>query len=267
VITVIPAASGIDVISSSAAIANLGNLAINAFVMHGDEPLLVDTGAVLEVDDFMRALRTVIDPADLRWIWLSHTDYDHIGALHHLLELNPRIQVITTFFAVGIMGLSRTPLPMDRVFLLNPGQRMSVGGRTLAAIKPPVYDNSVTTGFFDETTGALFTADCFGALLPAVPERADDISDAELRQGQTLWVTIDSPWIHKVERASFTRELHQLRGLEPSVVLSGHLAPASGAMLGRLLDTLDRAPDADPFVGPDQDALQQMMTEMAATAS
>jgi glyoxylase-like metal-dependent hydrolase (beta-lactamase superfamily II) len=233
--------------------------------MHGDEPMLVDTGAVREVDDFMSALRTVIDPADLRWIWLSHTDYDHIGALHHLLDVNPRIQVITTFFAVGILGLSSTPLPIDRGYLLNPGQRMSAGDRELLAVKPPVYDNSVTTGFFDETTGALFTADCFGALLPGVPEYADDISDAELRAGQTLWVTIDSPWIHKVDRPTFTNELSQLRALEPNVVLSGHLPPASGAMLGRLVDTLDAAPDATPFAGPDQPALQQMMAEMAAT--
>jgi hypothetical protein len=115
-------------------------------------------------------------------------------------------------------------------------------------------------------TGALFTADCFGALLPAVPEYADDVSDGELRAGPTLWVTIDSPWIHKVDRTSFSDELSQLRGLEPNVVLSGHLPPASGSMLGRLVDALDAAPDAAPFAGPDQQVLQQMMAELAATA-
>jgi hypothetical protein len=29
---------------------------------------------------FMSALRSVIDPADLRWIWLTHTDLDHTVA-------------------------------------------------------------------------------------------------------------------------------------------------------------------------------------------
>jgi hypothetical protein len=266
VITTYRAASDIDVISSTASIPVLGNLAINAFVMHGDEPLLVDTGAVREADEFMAALHTLIDPADLRWIYLSHTDYDHIGSLHRLLDANSNLRVITTFLGVGIMGLSATPLPMDRVYLLNAGQRLTIGHRTLTAIKPPVYDNSVTTGFYDDASRALFSADCFGALLSDVPQNADDIPEAELRAGQTTWVTVDSPWIHKIDRATFGRELADLRALEPSIVLSGHLPVAPGAMIGRLLDTLATAPDAAPFAGPDQVGLEQMLrADMAGT--
>ena len=263
-ITTHRAAPDIDVVASAAAIPGFGSLDINAFVLHGAEPLLVDTGVVRESDEFMGALRSLIDPADLRWIWLSHTDFDHIGSLHTLLDENAQLRVITTFFGVGIMGLSTTPLPMDRVYLLNPGEHMTVGHRTLTAIKPPVYDNSVTTGFYDDASGAFFSADCFGALLSDVPERADDIPEAELRAGQSTWVTVDSPWINKVDRAAFAAELGGIRALEPSIVLSGHLPPAPGTMLDRMLDTLADAPDAAPFVGPDQLALEQMLgAEMA----
>jgi hypothetical protein len=264
VITTYRAAPDIDVVSSTATIAGFGSLAINAFVMHGDEPLLVDTGAVVETDDFMTALRTVIDPAELRWIWLSHTDFDHIGSLHRLLDENPQLRVITTFFGMGIMGLSSTPLPLDRVRLVNPGERVRVGDRTLRAIKPPVYDNAVTTGFYDETSRALFSADCFGALLRDVPHSAADISDTDLRDGQTLWVTIDSPWIHDVDRKPFADHLAQIGGLDPTIVLSGHLPPAPGAMLGQLLGTLAAAPDAPTFVAPDHAMLEQMLAGIAA---
>ncbi|MGO9874680.1 MAG: MBL fold metallo-hydrolase [Acidimicrobiia bacterium] len=263
-ITTYRAAPDIDVVSSTATIADFGSLAINAFVMHGDEPLLVDTGAVVETDDFMTALRTVIDPTELRWIWLSHTDFDHIGSLPTLLDENPQLRVITTFFGMGIMGLSSTPLPLDRVRLVNPGQRIRVGDRTLRAIKPPVYDNAVTTGFYDATSRTLFSADCFGALLRDVPQSAADISDTDLRDGQTLWVTIDSPWIHNVDRKLFADQLAQIGGLDPTIVLSGHLPPAPGAMLDKLLDTLAAAPDAPTFVGPDHAMLEQMLAGMTA---
>ena len=261
------AAPDIDVVSSTAAIPGFGSLAINAFVMHGQEPMLVDTGVLREADEFMAALRTVIDPADLRWIWLSHTDYDHIGSFRTLLDENPHLRVITSFLGVGIMGLSTTPLPMDRVYLLNPGQRVSVGHRTLSAIKPPVYDNAVTTGFYDDLSRAFFSADCFGALLSDVPPRADDIPEAELRAGQTTWVSADSPWIHKVDRARFAAELAAVGALEPSIVLSAHLPPAPGPMLRRLLDNLADAPDAEPFAGPDQFALEQMLSAELSDAT
>lgn len=257
-------APDIDVVSSSVTIGGFGSLAVNAFVMHGPEPLLVETGSVAESDDFMAALATVIDPADLRWIWLSHTDFDHIGSVHRLLEENPHVRVITTFFGMGILGLSSTPLPPDRVRFVNPGERVEIGHRTLRAYKPPVYDNSVTTAFFDETSGALFTADCFGALLSDIPQTAADIPAGELRDGQTRWVTVDSPWIHGVDRGRFADQLAEIGALGPEVVLSGHLPPAPGSMLPTMLDTLAQAPDAPAFDAPDQAMLEAMLAGAGA---
>jgi len=89
--TCFSAAPGIDVITTTAVIPALGSLAINAFVVHGSEPILVDTGTVAGSADFLAALESVIDPAALRWIWLTHTDFDHIGSLPALLATNPRI--------------------------------------------------------------------------------------------------------------------------------------------------------------------------------
>jgi glyoxylase-like metal-dependent hydrolase (beta-lactamase superfamily II) len=109
------ATPGVDVISTSVDIPTLGLLAVNAFVLHGAEPVLVDTGTGAEAGDFMATLGSVIDPKDLRWIWLTHTDFDHIGSLHTLLDANPQLRVITSFAGVGIMGVSPAPLPMDRV--------------------------------------------------------------------------------------------------------------------------------------------------------
>lgn len=253
------AAPDVDVVTSTAEVAAFGKLAINAFVIHASEPVLVDTGAVRESDDFMTVLRTVIDPADLRWIWLTHTDFDHIGSLQRLLEENERLRVITSFLGVGIMGLA-TALPMDRVYLVNPGQSVDVGDRILTAVKPPAFDNPITQGLRDERTGIFFSSDCFGALLEEVPECAEDLSEDALRQGQIFWATVDSSWLHQVDRAVFASQLDRIRGLEPTMVLSSHLPAARGASLERLLGALAAVPDAPAFVGPDQAALEQMLS-------
>ena len=262
-ITTYKAAPDIDVLTTSFPIPGLGQLAINAFVLHGEVPVLVDTGPVVERESFMAALRSVIDPADLRWIWLTHTDGDHIGALGQLLAEYPDLTVITTFLGVGIMSVS-DPLPMDRVHLVNPGQSITLGSRTLTAFRPPTFDNPSTTGFFDTTSGVLFPSDCFGALLQDVPQDATELSEDALRQGQVSWATIDSPWLHQVDRAVLARGLDAVARFEPSLILSSHLPAAPGGMIDRFVASVAAVPDAAPFVGPDQVALEGMLAQMTA---
>ena len=255
------AAPDIEVLTSNFPIPGYGLVPINAFVIKGSEPILVDTGAAVHSKEFMPALRSVIDPADLKWIWLTHTDFDHIGSLHQLLAENPKLRVITTFLGVGIMSLV-DPLPLDRVYLLNPGEKITLGDRTLTAIRPPAFDNPSTTGFYDDKSSILFSSDCFGALLSAVPENAADLSDNDLRDGQVFWATVDSPWLHKVDRGVFAKELDGIRKMAPKMVLSSHLPPAPGHMTERLLASLAAVSTAQPFVGPNQVALEQMLKKM-----
>ena len=254
-------APDIEVITSNFPIPGFGHVPVNAFVLKGTEPMLVDTGTVVESPDFMATLRSVIDPADLRWIWLTHTDADHIGSLHQLLAENPKLRVITTFLGVGIMSLS-APLPMDRVNFVNPGERFTIGDRTLTAVRPPAFDNPSTTGFYDDKSGAFFSSDCFGALLADPPQDARDLSEKDLREGQTFWATIDSPWLHKVDQGTFAKELNAIRSMAPSMILSSHLPAADGKMTETLLSVLAEAPSAQPFVGPDQAALEEMLKQM-----
>ncbi|HTM43604.1 MAG TPA: MBL fold metallo-hydrolase [Polyangiaceae bacterium] len=262
-VTAYKAAAEIDVLTSSIPIAHYGQIPVNAFVLRGAEPVLVDTGAVVQSEAFMSALRSTIDPAELSWLWLTHPDPDHIGCLHQLVRENPKLRVVTTFLGVGILSVF-APLPMDRVYLVNPGEKLVLPDRTLTAVKPPVFDNPSTTGFFDDKTRAFFSSDCFGALLPEPPHNAAEISEQQLREGQTLWSTIDAPWIHKVDRSKLREELNQVRSMEPALLLSSHLPAAPGSLMTRLLSNLAEVPAAQPFVGPNQAALQQMLQQMAA---
>jgi glyoxylase-like metal-dependent hydrolase (beta-lactamase superfamily II) len=256
----------VDVLSIAFPIPGFGFLPVNAFVLHSQEPVLVDTGPTLDptgtpnAPKFMEALGDAIDPADIRWIWLTHADQDHVGAINAVLEAAPRARVVTSFGGLGKMGLFN-PLPMDRVFLLNPGQTFPVGDRTLAAFRPPSYDAPETSGFFDQGSGVLFSADCFGGLLSSPRNDARDVPPDELREGQTLWATVDSPWLHRVNKDQFGTDLEVVRRFAPRAIFSSHLPPAFD-MTEDLLAALEAAPEATPFVGPDQAALTAMLAEI-----
>jgi Metallo-beta-lactamase superfamily len=256
-------APGIDRIATTIEIGGFGFLAVNAYVLHGAEPVLVEAGTVVYRQDFMTALRTVIDPAQLRWLWLSHPDPDHVGSVPQLLEDAPNLRVITTFFGMGILSLF-APLPPNRINFVNPGERIELGDRTLTGIRPASYDNPVSTGFYDDRTGVLFSSDSFGALLREMPERADQLPCEALREGQVRWATIDSPWLHDVDTDAYAGVLDRIRRVEPTMVLSSHLPPAPGDMLDFFLGSLAAVPEADPFEAPDQSVLEVMLARATA---
>jgi flavorubredoxin len=253
----------ISVLPSYFTVPGLGMIPVNAFVLRAKTPVLIDAGLVMESDAFMETLRSVIDPQDLRWIWLTHTDQDHIGSLYRLLQEVRHLRVITSFLGMGKMGLF-SPLPPDRVFLLNPGQSIDLGDRTLTAVKPPIYDAPETTGCYDNKNGVFFSSDCFGAVLASPAENAADIGAEELAERQALWATIDSPWLHYVDVASLSRNMNAVRDMSPEAILSNHLPPAIG-MTDQLLGALDNARGAEPFVGPDQTAFEAMLAQMTGS--
>ncbi len=72
---------GIEVLPSHFVIPGMGFLPVNAFVIKATEPVLVDTGMGMDREQVMKAFRSVVNPRDLRWVWLTHDDADHTGSL------------------------------------------------------------------------------------------------------------------------------------------------------------------------------------------
>lgn len=249
-----PAGADTHVLTTYAPLPGLGVVPVNAFLLRARQPVLVDTGVGGLQDGFLRELGALIDPADLRWIWITHADADHVGNLRAVLERAPNARVVTNYLGMGKLGLQG--LPLDRVQLLNPGQQLDVGDRQLLALRPPVYDAPETMGLFDSRTRHLFSADCFGALLDRPYESAEAIAPITLRKRLQLWATLDSPWLHAVGRDRLAPALRVVTELAPCRVLSSHLPPAVGATTERLISELLGACDAVPFVGPDQAALE-----------
>jgi flavorubredoxin len=249
-------ATDVDALSACLPVPGFGILPVNAYVIHDREPVLVDTGLSALREPFLAALSDVIDPAALRWIWITHMDPDHVGNLREVLQRAPEARVVTTYLGMGKMGL--LGLPVERAWLLNPGQALDTGDHCLEAFVPPSFDAPETTGLYDTRSGALFSADCFGALMHEPAETAADIGADALREGMVSWATVDAPWLSSVDPRRWRTTLNAIRERDPELILGSHLPPAVG-MTDRLLDHLDEARDAPRFEGPDQAALERML--------
>ncbi|MDY6811459.1 MAG: MBL fold metallo-hydrolase [Actinomycetota bacterium] len=242
----------------------LGTIPMNAFLLRSAEPVLVDSGVEILDEEFLDALGSLIDPVDIRWIWLTHEDRDHTGALRRLLEMAPRATVLGTFMTFGRAAPDGW-LPPDRTRIVNPGDTVSVGDRELHAVRPPLFDSPGTLGFLDGTTGAYVASDCFGAPLSAdvvATDSADAVDADTLREAQITWATVDSPWVVDTDRARLSGHVDAVRNLDPSVLLSSHLPPVQ-RRVGHSLESVVAAQGAELAPGLTQEQLESLLGEFA----
>ncbi|WP_423067483.1 MBL fold metallo-hydrolase [Devosia sp. CN2-171] len=247
---------------SFAPIPGLGILPINAHLIHAKEPVLVDTSWVGVSEAYLDALQEVIDPADLRWIWISHTDLDHVFNLEAVMKLAPNAKVVIAGLGAAKFGL-RGDFDMTRLHVLEAGQRLDVGDRELVSVKPVIYDAPETNGFFDTKTRVLFSADAFGALLDGPREEVADIPESVLREGQTAWASVDAPWLGWADKSMFGALLSDIEKLDPSTIISGHLPATSGPMIHKILGNLVGAMGASRFGGPDRETIEGLFAAPA----
>lgn len=233
----------------------VGGIFLNSAVIRAAEPVLVDTGTAINRTDWLEQVGAVVDPSDIRWIFISHDDPDHVGNLRLMLELCPQATVLTNWFAMGRLAFDHgIALPPDRVRYVNDGDTVDVGDRTLLAVMPPVYDNPTTRGLFDSRTGVYWAGDCFGAPVREFVTEADDVALSDWSEGFLDMQRLLSPWHTVLDHHRHGAAVDRVQGLPITVAVGAHGPAVRGTRLDdafRLLRTLPHAAALEPFTQTD----------------
>jgi len=235
---------------------------LNSMVITGAEPVIVDTGNELSRYEWMEAAFSIVDPADVRWIFLSHDDHDHIGNLPAVLDACPQATLVTNWFTVERTVRAMT-LPLDRMRWVNPGEAFDAGDRTFVAARPPIFDSPTTRGLYDSKTGVYWAADSFASLLPGHVTETDDVPEEMWRDSFTFFAQMVSPWVSMTKPAEFIATVDEIARLRPTVVAGGHMARLHGARLETAMDLLRQLPTAPVAPLPGQADLDALL--LAAT--
>jgi hypothetical protein len=255
--------SDVHVLPTSIPIPGVGVLPINAFLLMAEEPVLVDTGLGMDSAEFIDAVSSIVPLDQIKWIWLTHDDADHTGSIAKMMELAPNAKLATQGLCAMRMS-SWWEVPLHRVHAVRAGDDLHVGDRTLTAVAPPLFDNPMSTGFIDQSSGALFTVDAFGALLPESTQHASDVPPEALAGGMVGWAASDSPWVHITDRTKFGEVLERVRKLAPSRIFSSHLPAADGSSMDEFIKILEMVPDAEEHAPPNAEQFAMMIEAMTA---
>src|SRR3954452_25303507 len=105
---------------------------LNSMVILGKEPMIVDTGTMANRQQWLKDVFTLVEPEDVRWIFLSHDDVDHTGNLDETLSACPNATRVCSWAMVE-RHANCFGSPLERCRWVTDGEALDIGDRTLRA--------------------------------------------------------------------------------------------------------------------------------------
>jgi flavorubredoxin len=238
---------------------------VNSMVITGAEPVVVDCGTAITRQGWLDRTFELVDPADVRWIYLSHDDVDHVGNLLQVLDLCPQATLVATGFMVERMTADYL-LPLDRMRWINDGETFDAGDRQFTAVTPPVFDSPTTRGLFDEKTGVYWAADSFAAPVTHEVTSIADLDPAFFEEAFVQTHALISPWSRWLDPARYNTHLDRIAALGAATVAGAHAVTLRGAEIGRGIELLRGLPDVVPAPLPTQSDLEALLAMLAGQA-
>jgi flavorubredoxin len=240
---------------------------MNSLVIRAAEPVVVDTGAPLFRERWLDSITSVVDPADVRWVFLSHDDGDHIGNLAEILELAPNATVVTNFFSNERVKADRPgEMPIERQVWLEAGSSFDVGDRRLHLFRPPIFDGPTTRGLYDERTGAMWAVDSFAALTTGAVYEAGDLP-RDLYDGSfQLFNSLVSPWHQWLDPRAYGSHVDSIETIAPPTIASAHGPVLRGSFIPGAFDRVRAMAGAPNVPPPGQDVLDAIIAQTLAPA-
>ncbi|HLN53468.1 MAG TPA: FprA family A-type flavoprotein [Lentimicrobium sp.] len=133
----------------------------NSYLINAEKIAVVETVKQRFRETYLNKINTLINPADIQYIILDHTEPDHSGNVETLLELAPDAVVVGSGNAIRYL---REMLGHDfKSMQVKDGDTLSLGNKTLKFISAPNlhWPDSIYT--YLEEDKLLFTCDSFGA--------------------------------------------------------------------------------------------------------
>ena len=241
-------------------------LPVNSMVIRGAEPVIVDTGAPVHREQWIEKVFSVVEPDDVRWIFLSHDDGDHTGGLLDALELAPNATLVTNYFSVERLALEKPELPLERMRWIEPGGSFDAGDRTLHLFRPPIFDGPTTRGLYDPTTAAMWIVDTFACLTPGSLD-VHELDPAFVAEMLPAMNSAVSPWHQWLDPEAYRYHVDEVEALGVLVVASAHGPVMTGGAIHSAFDSV-RALAGRPYIPtPGQELLDELVATTLVAAA
>lgn len=153
----------------------------NAYLLKTAKPTVIDTVDMEFGREFVEYLSEFIDPNDIQYIVINHTEPDHSGGLAALAGRAPNATIVCTELAVGELK-EMYKLHSRNFLVVKDGDTLDIGGKTLKFKETPYLHTEETMITYCIEDKVLFPCDIFSTHVAATEslfadEAGYDITD------------------------------------------------------------------------------------------
>lgn len=133
----------------------------NSYLIRGEQTVLIDTSHQKFRQLYLDTLKGLVNPKNIDYIIVSHTEPDHSGLVEDVLQLAPRATVLASKVALQFLeGLVHEPFSKR---IVKSGDRIKIGqDHDIEFVSAPNLHWPDTIFSFDRKTQILYTCDAFG---------------------------------------------------------------------------------------------------------
>jgi len=133
----------------------------NSYFIDAEKKAIIETVKESFKDEYIAKISSLVNPQEIDYIILNHTEPDHSGALKHLLHLAPQSTVVGSGNAIRYLQ-DMVDVPF-KALVVKDNDTLSLGNKTLRFIAAPNlhWPDSIYTYLIEDQL--LFTCDSFGA--------------------------------------------------------------------------------------------------------
>ncbi|HEY9670565.1 MAG TPA: diflavin flavoprotein [Waterburya sp.] len=133
----------------------------NSFLIRGEKIALVDTSHEKFRQLYLDTLKGLINPTEIDYLIISHTEPDHSGLVKDVLQLAPQVTVVGSKVAIQFLE-DMVHQPFNRLIVKN-GDKLDLGNtHVLEFVNAPNLHWPDTIFSYDAGTQVMFTCDAFG---------------------------------------------------------------------------------------------------------
>jgi len=132
----------------------------NSYFIDADKKAIIETSKETYKSEYIEKVKKVVNPEEIEYIILDHTEPDHSSNLKHLLKIAPNATVVASKSAINFLK-HMIDFEFDYM-IVKDGDTLDLGNKTLRFIAAPFlhWPDSIYT--YLEEDKILFTCDSFG---------------------------------------------------------------------------------------------------------